>query len=347
MAIMNLVLPYMLVGLLFASKVFSQSSCVTKKDKNMQETSCVHLGLTDVPLKEIPPDTAVLVLSFNALKAVSTSSFKNMRKLVRLDLSDNSLTSFQVDFPVMLQELILANNSLKSVPDLSRLSSLTKLDLSNNHISSLQDTDFKGLKKLKSLELQKNRIDSVSEKAFRDLSSLNHLDLSHNQLWQLPNVLISELVQLGSFSLMGNRLTNIPDSFFDGLDSLEKVYLDKNPWICNCALHYFKEWLVDNAYNVYHLANGIPVNDELSVVCAGGTPLYNYHMDTCLGNEGGGGHKNIMLKLPNVLKDNSLVSEFPIIMEETSTVPNSETIPNASIDTWVITIAVVMDKLYS
>ncbi|XP_040202784.1 SLIT and NTRK-like protein 1 isoform X2 [Rana temporaria] len=294
MVAMSPVFCFGIFGLLCANYV--SSSCITEDNENkgLKETSCVRLALTNIPKKEIPQDTGILIMSFNNLKAISTSTFKGMKRLVELDLSHNALTSFKVDLPIMLQELNLDNNSFKSIPDLSQLSSLTKLVLSNNHISTIPDSAFKGLNNLKVLKLQKNTINSLSEEVFHDLKSLDHLDLSHNQLWELPNHLILNLVHLTKFSLAENKLTNIPDEFFDGLNSLAYVYLDKNPWNCNCALRYFKEWVEDNGYNIYTiLPDGFPINDEKSVLCSDKTPLIEHNMDACIGRDLGDADQHI------------------------------------------------------
>ncbi|XP_072255423.1 platelet glycoprotein Ib alpha chain [Pyxicephalus adspersus] len=277
------VLYFGIFGLFLANQVYT--SCVSEENlsKRKKETSCIQLSLTSVPMKEIPPDTGILILSFNNLKAISTSTFKGMKELVELDLSDNALTSFKVDLPIMLEELNLANNSLTGIPDLSQLSSLTRLVLTNNRISTVSDSAFKGLNGLKMLELQKNSIHSLSGEVFNDLKSLDLLDLSYNQLWELSAHLISGPVSLKQFYLTGNKLTNIPDKFFDGLDSLAYVYLDKNPWICNCALQYLKDWMEDNGHIIYYLSNGTPVGDEKSVLCSDGTPLIDYDMPDCSG----------------------------------------------------------------
>ncbi|KFV95570.1 Platelet glycoprotein Ib beta chain, partial [Eurypyga helias] len=40
-----------------------------------------------------------------------------------------------------------------------------------------------------------------------------------------------------------NRLTYIPSGLFDNLRSLQVVYLQGNPWECNCDILYLRSWL--------------------------------------------------------------------------------------------------------
>ncbi|KAM6403735.1 platelet glycoprotein Ib beta chain [Rhynochetos jubatus] len=40
-----------------------------------------------------------------------------------------------------------------------------------------------------------------------------------------------------------NRLTYIPNGLFDNLKSLQVVYLQGNPWECNCDILYLRSWL--------------------------------------------------------------------------------------------------------
>ncbi|MEE6524452.1 hypothetical protein FKM82_023934, partial [Ascaphus truei] len=242
-----------------------------------------YLGLTTVPLAQIPYDTAILLLNFNAFSSVSTSSFKGLLHLETLDLSSNALSIFNTDFPLALVDLNLANNSFDHLPLLSPLSNLNKLDLSTNRIRSLPDSAFRGLKNLKELDLRRNKIGTLSEQVFEDQTALEILNLAFNELRSVPRHLISDSTELGKFYMTGNRLTEIPDNFFEGLDHLSYVYLDQNPWHCNCALEYFKTWLEDNAANIYITNGSLTVGDEYSVVCSSprGVPLLDYSMDHC------------------------------------------------------------------
>ncbi|NXH23041.1 GP1BB protein, partial [Bucco capensis] len=40
-----------------------------------------------------------------------------------------------------------------------------------------------------------------------------------------------------------NKLTSIPSGLFDNLQSLQVVYLQGNPWDCNCDILYLRSWL--------------------------------------------------------------------------------------------------------
>ncbi|KAM9371582.1 platelet glycoprotein Ib beta chain [Phaethornis superciliosus] len=48
----------------------------------------------------------------------------------------------------------------------------------------------------------------------------------------------AEIIHLGY-----NRLTSIPNGLFDNLKSLQVVYLEGNPWECNCDILYLRSWL--------------------------------------------------------------------------------------------------------
>ncbi|XP_066449932.1 platelet glycoprotein Ib alpha chain isoform X2 [Eleutherodactylus coqui] len=293
MFIMNFFLPFGLFNLIGVHKVFSQTSCSTEKNfsKNKEETSCINLGLSILPLTDIPPTTAILILSSNNFKSLSTSSFKGLKALTELEATDNGMTSFEIDLPLMLEELNLANNTLKTLPKVSQLPSLTILQLSNNLISNIPDNAFKGLKKLTRLELQHNQIYSLHEEVFEDLRSLIRLDLSHNQLWMLPDHLLSNVENLEILYLSGNRLTNIPDQFFADLE-LTYVYLEKNPWHCDCALQYFKNWLEEDENRVYEISKDGPTKNQKSVVCHNGIPLIEYEMSHCSIRQKGDGNIN-------------------------------------------------------
>ncbi|XP_052228759.1 slit homolog 2 protein-like [Dreissena polymorpha] len=53
--------------------------------------------------------------------------------------------------------------------------SIRKLDLQGNEISTIKSTDFKGLTRLRSLNIMKNQIQTIEKGAFDDLSAMKRL----------------------------------------------------------------------------------------------------------------------------------------------------------------------------
>ncbi|KAM3927281.1 platelet glycoprotein Ib alpha chain [Leptodactylus fuscus] len=282
---MNFLHHFLFFSLAVVNKVFSKPSCSSEMNhsKNKEETSCINLGLSSLPLKEIPANTAILILSSNNFKSLSTSSLKAFKDLTELDVADNGMTSFEIDLQLKLEELNLANNTLTALPKVSELPTLTTLQLSNNRITTIPANAFTGLKKLTRLELQHNYIQSLDEEVFEDLQAVIHLDLSYNQLTQLPDRLLSNVVNLEKLYLSWNKLTKIPNDFFDGLE-LTYVYLENNDWRCDCDMMYFKTWLEDNEGTVYEISKDGPTANLKSVVCKNKNkrPLIDYDMDHCL-----------------------------------------------------------------
>ncbi|XP_069805182.1 platelet glycoprotein Ib alpha chain [Dendropsophus ebraccatus] len=288
-----------LISLMVVSRVFSQSSCSTEKNliKGKEETSCINLGLSTLPLADIPVSTAILILSFNNFKSLSASSFKAFKQLTELEATNNGMSSFDIDIPLMIEELNLANNTLQKLPQVSQLSGLIILQLSHNQITTIPQDAFKGLKKLTRLELQHNSIAILDDEVFEDLHSLKHLDLSYNELRSLPDHLLSQTGDLEILYLSGNWLTEIPDNFFGELE-LTYVYLENNSWNCNCALKYFKNWLEEDEDRVYEISKEGPTKNQRSVICRDRTPLIDFSMDYCDRRKGDGDAIPVYTKVP-------------------------------------------------
>ncbi|KAM4675018.1 platelet glycoprotein Ib alpha chain [Discoglossus pictus] len=269
--------------ILLSTKATANFNCSRIQGKDIVETSFINEGLTGVPLSKIPKHTNTLCLQFNKLKIISTSTFQGLPQMLELDLSSNALSSINIDSYIPLTYLNMANNSLVSLPKFTKLKNLTYLILSYNHITTVPDTTFFGLSQLKDLNLTNNRISDLSDQVFENLQALESLDLSFNELRSVPRRLLSDAVLLEKFSLSGNRLTELPDQFFDDVENLAYVFLDQNPWQCNCALDNFKEWLDENTHVVYKIENEIPVIDVESVLCSNlpDTPLVSFSMDKC------------------------------------------------------------------
>ena len=100
---------------------------------------------------------------------------------------------------------------------------LTKLDLSNNQISSIP-TNISTQEQIQHINLNSNNLERIPGEVFSLM--LKFFDASNNKLVKLPDMLGSwtSIVEL---HLSGNKLIELPESF-GGLDNLEVFYANSN-----------------------------------------------------------------------------------------------------------------------
>ena len=175
-------------------------------------------------------------------------SLSNLEFLQYLDLRDNNLTNLEATTSLTnLEYLNLSGNFMEDFPEsIYNMSSLNELYISNNHISSIVETEqtcpfFSGLL---SYNLGENYICSLDSPActgnccneslghdylnylgecyfHNDLNIINNLDLNHIEvIWDANH----KIIQL---DLSNNQLTEIPNSIWS-LNELKYLYLNNN-----------------------------------------------------------------------------------------------------------------------
>ncbi|XP_039091785.1 toll-like receptor 5 [Hyaena hyaena] len=198
---------------LMASPVLEISSC-SSDGRLALYRSC---NLTQVPW--VPGTTEILLLSFNYIENITTSSFPFLEQLGLLELG-TQLTPMSIDREAFrnlpnLRVLDLGKSHMRFLhPDAFQgLPHLFELRLFYCTLSDavLKDGYFRNLESLARLDLSKNQIRSLSlHPSFWELNSLKSIDLSLNQI---PIVCEQELKPLQGktfsfISLAANNLYN-------------------------------------------------------------------------------------------------------------------------------------------
>jgi Leucine-rich repeat (LRR) protein len=160
-----------------------------------------------------------LNLGRNNLFEIKERIFDSLTMLTHLDLSYNhfsnlssvsrSLTKCQ-----MLRELILRGNSIETLPSWPILN-LTKLDLSENNIQTLNSNSFSSFTNLTDLILKNNKITSIDQLAFASNQKLSLLQLSNNFLSDVPSILNLSGLKFLDLSNQNGNLTSLGDYSFD------------------------------------------------------------------------------------------------------------------------------------
>ena len=166
--------------------------------------------LTLLPINEID-------LVFKEIDPSFISEFKYIiENLSEVPKSVKNLTS--------LRKLDLSHNNLTSIEPITELTSLEYLSLYENKIVKLPET-LKNLTSLKTLNLSYNKI-SDFQNSLTYLSSLEKLSLRENNISTLPKS-IRKLKNLKDLSLARNRISSLPDSI-GNLVHLQTLELQDN-----------------------------------------------------------------------------------------------------------------------
>jgi len=191
-----------------------------RRENFSKKSSLLEIDLSQNLIRELPPDL-----------------FLNAKNLVSVDMSSNRIESLQHDLFACcaeLQFLNLSRNDITSLPSVLTMPSLAIFDLSRCRLQSLPSgSNFLArMTYLETLHLSHNEIHKIP--ALKS-SSLKHLDLSYCHLKQVTSDNFSNLTKLHKINLSGNRLTSLNASIFNENKNLGSLYLNDNPWFCNCT----------------------------------------------------------------------------------------------------------------
>lgn len=173
-------------------------------------------------------DLQKLLLPKNMLSTFPSEAFQSLQEL---DLSYNKLTTFAfscdallslhlqnnqlIEFPVLqspsLIQLILANNNLRELPDLSHLPHIKQLDVAYNELTTLS-SQFS--QQLEILNVAHNMFDALN---LSDLPALRVLYAQSNHLVETPQVATA----LELLNIANNEISILSDLKFPNLQVLK------------------------------------------------------------------------------------------------------------------------------
>lgn len=150
-----------------------------------------------------------------------------------LDLSENNFSKIPNNLiSKWFTNLKHLNMSFNLVNNFTiECTSLERIDLSHNHLSTIESDTFQNLKSLKYLNLASNKINNINAFAFADDTRyLVELNLSSNQLNDnsVEFLLFASLTNLKYLNLDNNRLTMLSHHLLLNLYSLEHLSLKQN-----------------------------------------------------------------------------------------------------------------------
>ncbi|CAH1227744.1 CHADL [Branchiostoma lanceolatum] len=195
--------------------------------------------------------------------AVPGYAFSRMKKLSMLIIADNpNLTTIHPD--------AFAPGTLNE--------SLTSIDLNHCNLREIPSQMFRYVQSLRSFTVSNNPIGQVDDNAFADLPNLQYLNLQGLGLAVLPKGAFNGLDSIQSIYMDTNNLVTLtPDHFSSHVNTLKTMTLSDNPWHCDCDLWRFNRWL--------HTETNITVYQSL--ICASPEQLKGQQLDKITATQAG------------------------------------------------------------
>ncbi|KAL2929063.1 Protein phosphatase 1 regulatory inhibitor subunit PPP1R7-like protein [Bienertia sinuspersici] len=205
-----------------------QSSINAITDEDMETPTSLDLTsyqLHDLESIDLPSNLTELDLTANRLSRLDPriTLLSHLNKLsLRQNLFDDSGIQILSHSPAIsgLQELVLRDNKLKNIPDVSIFKNLVVLDVSFNEIPSLSGLS-KASNTLKELFVSKNEVNKIEE--IEHFHELQILELGSNRLRVMEN--LATLINLQELWLGRNRIKAIN---LCGLKCIKKLSLQSN-----------------------------------------------------------------------------------------------------------------------
>ncbi|KAG6445885.1 chondroadherin isoform X2 [Manduca sexta] len=200
-------------------------------------------------LGPVPGIRIAISFKANRILDIEDDAFRNIERLVYLDLSHNSISGdvlrseiFQGPYKngvygdIALETLNLGHNKIHSLDRyfFKYTPNLTRLYLNNNPIEILDHVTMLALSSARNLEvldLSKTEIGSIPLDAFKGLAKLQQIDLSDNQFVTVPESLSLVGNTLKYLTFNNNPIVELNDDSFVGLSNLLELEVGENDYL--------------------------------------------------------------------------------------------------------------------
>ncbi|XP_055364654.1 uncharacterized protein LOC114852857 [Betta splendens] len=160
-------------------------------------------------------------------------------------------------------------------------STVTGFDLSKNHISRIQRSDFKNLTVLVEIDLTNNNISQIDSGAFVGLTCLKDLNLNQNKLVELKDGLFDGLSKLVKLYIIRNHIKTVSSATFKPLTSLTTLDISHNKLhhmvkvqtVLQQLPHLRKLFVKGNGFTTFHSQELTNTSLELSSLDLSQNPI--------------------------------------------------------------------------
>lgn len=218
-------------------------------------TSLVDLELTYTHLAKIYPKTfdmlpnlETVILSFTPIanSGIPGDVFVKNTKLTTLRFRFTNVTFPLQNLPSSLQTLDYVGSYIQVLPSYAfrSLQNLEELDQFNNHLTTIEDNAFDGLGKLIILDIRIGKISSViTNNTLSGLKRVKSVYLANHRIPKIEVGALRELKDLDTLWLSANNLRTMDEGVLspDFVPKLSTLYIDSNPWYCDCHLKWLRE----------------------------------------------------------------------------------------------------------
>lgn len=174
--------------------------------------------MTSIP-HEIHSSVMSLDMTKNSMKLLNSTQLKFLNNLIELKLRENEISTIPVGTfrnSNNLRSLDLGSNSLVVLEKevFKDAGKIVHLDVSNNKLKKLEKA-FDGLTSLSRLDLRNNRLTSITHLTFRELTQLRYLRLDDNVISHIDSRAFADLAKLMYFVIKGNPIGNLTSIYFN------------------------------------------------------------------------------------------------------------------------------------